>query len=186
MPATGEILAVADAPTPIRTCVGCRATNAQGRLLRFVRRDDGHVIPGNSTRACDINGRGAYLCPRRACFDQAVKRRAFARSFGSGRRRVSVIDVDADALWSATSEQLRREIDLLGRTSENPHAHPRRRGLEQLLSELSSQPKPPERSASKRGPKQPLAEQPQANGTPANNERREPQTPTEGGAPNHG
>jgi predicted RNA-binding protein YlxR (DUF448 family) len=165
---------------PIRTCVGCRGKNAQSRLLRFARRADGHVVPANVTR--ELSGRSAYVCPRRACLDQASKRRAFTRAFGTERRRLSVIDVDTDALWAATGEQLRREIDLLARssspsshTADFPHSHHRRRGLEQLLSELSSQPNAPERSASKRGPTQT-----DANVTPATD------APREGGAPNHG
>lgn len=186
MAATGDKQAAAE---PIRTCVGCRSASPQRRLLRFARRGDGHVVPANITR--DLSGRSAYLCPRRACFDQALKRRAFTRAFSTGRRRISVIDVDIDALWIATAEQLRREIDLLGRTSESSpppprsvdecaHAHPRRRGFEQLLSELSSQPKPAERSASRR-----VHTQPQAIVTEAN-EPQEPHTPREGGAPSHG
>ena len=157
---------------PIRTCAGCRAKGAQSRLLRFARRDDGHVVPANVTR--DLSGRTAYLCPRRACLDQASKRRAFARTFGTERRRVSVFDVDAEALWAATAEQLRREIDLLARTTESSHVNHRRRGLEQLLSELSSQPQAPERSASKRGQQHANVKK------PAND------APREGGAPNHG
>lgn len=180
------------ATEPIRTCVGCRVASPQRRLLRFSRRGDGHVVPANVTRS--VSGRSAYLCPQRSCLDQALKRRAFARAFSTGRRRVSVIDTDANALWAATAEQLRREIDLLGRTSEKspsrsavecPHEHPRRRGLQQLLSELSSQPKPTERGAPKRGATGRVHSQPQAIVTEAN-EPQEPHTPTEGGAPSHG
>jgi predicted RNA-binding protein YlxR (DUF448 family) len=118
-------------------------------MLRFARRADGHVVPANVTR--DLRGRTTYLCPRRACLDQALKRRAFARAFGTDRHRVSVVEVDASALWTATAEQLHRELDLLNRTSETPHNHHRRRGLERLLSELSSQPKTSERRASTQG-----------------------------------
>jgi hypothetical protein len=186
MTRTGDML-------PIRTCAGCRARSPQDRLLRFARRADGHVVPANVTRDC--SGRSAYLCPRRACLDQALKRRAFTRAFGSGAAGVSVIDVDADALWAATAEQLRREIELLDRSQsarrpadqaprETSHSHSRRRGLEQLLSELSSQPKAPERSASKRGHTEPHANVTSANcphAAPALND-----APRAGGAPNHG
>lgn len=164
---------------PIRTCIGCRAKHAQARLLRFARRADGQVVPGNVTR--DLSGRSAYTCPRRACLEQASKRRAFTRAFATRERRVSVLDVDVDALWSATIEQLRREIDLLIRTCGRPpadvssHSHHRRRGLEQLLSALTSQPNAPERSASKRGPKH----QPSHANVTSDAQR-------EGGAPNHG
>jgi predicted RNA-binding protein YlxR (DUF448 family) len=167
MTATGDNLAVAESATPIRTCVGCRVRRGQHSMVRLMRRDDGRVVAANITR--ETHGRTAYLCPRRACLDQAVKRRAFARAFSTGRRRVSVIDVDSNALWDATAEQLRCEIELLGRSSENPHAHPRRRGLEQLLSELSSPPQNPLESSSI---------QPHNIGA-ANDE-------SEGGAPSHG
>lgn len=177
MTPTGDMLAAASA-VPVRTCIGCRAKLPQGRLLRFVRQADGRVTPANVTR--ELCGRSTYLCPRRACLAQALKRRAFTRAFAiesrgrtksspSASRAAGVIDVDADALWAATAEQLRREIELLGRTSDNPHTHLRRRGLEQLLSELSSQPRA----------SQPQASQPQASPLQA-------QTPREGGAPSHG
>jgi predicted RNA-binding protein YlxR (DUF448 family) len=175
---------------PVRTCVGCREARPQAALLRFGRRADGHIMPANVTR--DRRGRSAYVCPRRACLEQACKRNAFTRAFGAGRQRVSVIDVDIDLLWSASADQLQREIDLLGRTSLNPHAHPRRRGLEQLLSELSSQPHAPERSASsKRSARTGRPTQAQAGtptGAPAHDETSRPVPPasTEGGAPNHG
>jgi predicted RNA-binding protein YlxR (DUF448 family) len=208
MTLTADTLAVAS--TPIRTCAGCRARHPQGRLLRFTRRADGQVIPANVTR--DLSGRSTYLCPRRACLEQAIKRRAFARAFGTERRRLSVLDVDADALWAATAEQLRAEINLLARTSirtrplrarpafagsptgcsdvdlrlrsgskpapdpESSATHLRRRGLEQLLSELSSQPQAPGRSASMRGSTRPKDEP----------SRPQPHTPREKGAPSHG
>ncbi|WP_052547242.1 DUF448 domain-containing protein [Enhygromyxa salina] len=113
------------------------------------------------------SGRTAYLCPRRECLDRAVGRRVFTRAFSSasGRRAKSggqhagpqisgapscdtisaVGPAAADALWSAASDLLRREIDLLDRCGEKTHAHLRRRGLERLLFELSSQPAPSDR-----------------------------------------
>jgi predicted RNA-binding protein YlxR (DUF448 family) len=187
MTQTGDMLVTASSEagaSPTRTCIGCRATRAQARLLRFARGEDGRIVPANITRG--VHGRTTYLCPQRSCLDLAIKRRAFARAFGSGRERLSVIDVDPDRLWAATAEQLRCEIGLLGRSSENPHAHPRRRGLEQLLSELSSQPKPPERGPSKRG----LAKQQDivtsANESDHASENADHSHASRGGAPNHG
>jgi predicted RNA-binding protein YlxR (DUF448 family) len=37
------------------------------------------------------SGRGAYLCPQRACLDRALRKRVFARAF---RRTVEVCDED--------------------------------------------------------------------------------------------
>ena len=129
---------------PERTCIGCRACRAQDRLLRFRRRDDGHVVPATVSRVAR-DGRSAYLCPRPECLSQARKRRAFTRAFA--KSGAVVLDPKRDepwaALWSAAGDELRREIDLLGRSAANPHEHPRRRGFEELLFELSSQPASP-------------------------------------------
>lgn len=40
------------------------------------------------------SGRGAYLCPRRACLDTALRKRAFARAF---RRTVELCEEDLRA-----------------------------------------------------------------------------------------
>jgi len=59
---------------PIRSCVGCGRKAGQSELLRFVAKD-GRLVPGASEP-----GRGAYTCPRLACFERAVSRRAFNRT----------------------------------------------------------------------------------------------------------
>ena len=66
---------------PIRSCVGCGRKASQGELLRFVARD-GALVPGPGEP-----GRGAYTCPRLACFERALARRAFNRTL---RRNVRV------------------------------------------------------------------------------------------------
>ena len=58
--------------TPVRTCAGCGRKAPQGELLRFGARD-GALTPGR------VPGRGAYTCPRLACFERALARRAFNR-----------------------------------------------------------------------------------------------------------
>jgi uncharacterized protein len=59
---------------PVRRCVGCGVRAPQRELVRFVVRD-GRLTPG-----VRLPGRGAYTCRRLACFEQAVARRAFART----------------------------------------------------------------------------------------------------------
>jgi predicted RNA-binding protein YlxR (DUF448 family) len=165
---------------PMRTCIGCRVCCAQGDLLRLQLEGQGRVEPAIGRRA--RTGRGAYVCPRRSCFDQAIKRRAFSRAFSSrnsssnkGDAGIRVIDSSAaDALWLDAAEQVRREIQLLHQmgdvpersaASGPPHTHPRLRGLERLLFELSSAPNPPVRPT-------PLDRRPRSNG--------------QGGTPTHG
>jgi predicted RNA-binding protein YlxR (DUF448 family) len=46
--------------------------------LRFRRRSDGQVV---LSEARSGSGRSAYVCPRRACLDQALARGSLQRSF---------------------------------------------------------------------------------------------------------
>ena len=67
-----------DKRIPMRTCIGCNGIRPKQELLRIVRQEDGTVSldpPGT------LNGRGAYLCRNLNCFDLAVKRKGFARTF---------------------------------------------------------------------------------------------------------
>jgi predicted RNA-binding protein YlxR (DUF448 family) len=70
---------------PIRTCVGCGRKAPQRELVRFVA--SAGVLTADSERRSP--GRGAYTCPRTACFERAAARRAFARTL---RRTVTVPD----------------------------------------------------------------------------------------------
>ncbi|MGH9022685.1 MAG: YlxR family protein [Acidimicrobiia bacterium] len=61
---------------PRRTCVGCRRVTAPSELWRIVRRTDGELLSGRG-----LAGRGAWVCAAsRECFEEAVRRRALARS----------------------------------------------------------------------------------------------------------
>ncbi|MEE1931065.1 YlxR family protein [Streptomyces sp. TRM 70351] len=62
---------------PERTCVGCRERSAKAGLLRVVL-VEGECVP--DLRGT-LPGRGAYVHPRPACLDLAVRRRAFQRAF---------------------------------------------------------------------------------------------------------
>ncbi|WP_300345441.1 YlxR family protein [Nesterenkonia sp.] len=62
---------------PVRTCVGCRRRAEQDDVVRFALVDD-RVVPDIARRR---PGRGAWLHPKRECFDAALKRKAFNRAF---------------------------------------------------------------------------------------------------------
>lgn len=62
---------------PERTCIGCRQRAAKTDLLRVAAVGDVCVPDHRGT----LPGRGAYLHPALACFDLAVRRRAFGRAF---------------------------------------------------------------------------------------------------------
>ena len=55
---------------PQRTCVVCRETNAKRTLTRIVRTAENGVQVDPTGK---LNGRGAYLCDRSECWQQAVE-----------------------------------------------------------------------------------------------------------------
>ncbi|MBR0081188.1 MAG: YlxR family protein [Clostridia bacterium] len=65
----------------MRMCVACRQMRPKTELLRIVRTEDGSAV---ADRTGKRNGRGAYLCPSRACFEKAVKSRALERALEIG------------------------------------------------------------------------------------------------------
>ena len=75
---------------PQRTCVGCRTSSAKGEFVRVVRSPDGAVEVDTTGKR---NGRGAYLCERLACWQEALKRDRLARAL-----RTTVSSQDAEAL----------------------------------------------------------------------------------------
>lgn len=62
---------------PQRTCVACRTTSAKREFIRLVRTPEGRVeIDPTGKRS----GRGAYLCAKRDCWGQALKRGQLSRA----------------------------------------------------------------------------------------------------------
>ena len=64
---------------PVRTCIGCRERTEKSQLLRLVARDGTVDIDHRQI----LPGRGAYLHPRPACLEQALKRRSLGRALRS-------------------------------------------------------------------------------------------------------
>lgn len=95
---------------PVRTCVGCRARLPRVELVRTSRRSDGCVVPAGRRAV----GRSAYLCPRWACFERALRRRAIERSLRGPRSLAT--SVDARRLWPSVLEGIERQIEVLRRT----------------------------------------------------------------------
>ena len=66
---------------PVRTCVGCRKRAAKRELVRVTVGSDAHghpvVVPDPSGSA---PGRGAHLHPTTACYELAVRKKAFGRA----------------------------------------------------------------------------------------------------------
>ena len=51
----------------------------KSELVRVVRSPEGEISLDLSGRK---NGRGSYICKNAACFDKALKKKAFERAFG--------------------------------------------------------------------------------------------------------
>jgi predicted RNA-binding protein YlxR (DUF448 family) len=65
---------------PQRTCIACGAKNKPEALLR-VRFNREQLTLGTGPDGRKLIGRSAYLCPRAACVEKSIAKRAFARSF---------------------------------------------------------------------------------------------------------
>ena len=55
---------------PQRTCVACRRTKAKKELIRLVRTPGGEIEIDTTGKK---EGRGAYLCPSRECWEKGLK-----------------------------------------------------------------------------------------------------------------
>jgi len=62
---------------PLRTCIGCREVKPKSDLVRIVRTPDGEIRLDNDGK---LPGRGAYLCAKKECFQEAMKKKAFGRA----------------------------------------------------------------------------------------------------------
>ncbi len=62
---------------PRRTCVVCRQQGAKRQLTRIVRQPDGEVRVDSTGK---MNGRGAYLCDARECWQRAADGHSLSRA----------------------------------------------------------------------------------------------------------
>ena len=73
-----------------RSCVSCRETKPKRELLRVVRTPDGHVLVDATGKK---SGRGAYLCARLSCWENAIKKKRLEQEF-----EVTISDEDRAGL----------------------------------------------------------------------------------------
>lgn len=64
---------------PQRTCAACRQVRPKAELLRIVRTPSGRVELDVTGK---VAGRGAYLCRRSQCVEQALRHKKLARALG--------------------------------------------------------------------------------------------------------
>jgi predicted RNA-binding protein YlxR (DUF448 family) len=62
---------------PMRTCIACRSSKPKRELIRVVK--SGEQITLDKTGK--LNGRGAYVCPDKACIEKLKKQKLLNRAF---------------------------------------------------------------------------------------------------------
>ncbi len=63
---------------PMRMCTACREMKPKRDLIRVVKTTEGEIKLDTTGR---LNGRGAYICKSRECFEKARKTNALSRAF---------------------------------------------------------------------------------------------------------
>jgi predicted RNA-binding protein YlxR (DUF448 family) len=64
---------------PIRLCLGCQQAKPKRDLIRVVRNNQGEIFLDKTGKK---SGRGAYICPERACLQSARKSKKLEKSLG--------------------------------------------------------------------------------------------------------
>lgn len=82
---------------PQRTCVGCNAVRPKREMVRIVRVPEGDVLVDETGK---LNGRGAYLCRQRECWERALARKRLEQALNI-------------SLTEAALERLRDYLELL-------------------------------------------------------------------------
>ncbi len=63
---------------PMRKCVGCGEMKSKKEMIRVLKTADEEFVLDVTGKK---NGRGAYLCFSKECFDKAVEGKGLERSF---------------------------------------------------------------------------------------------------------
>ena len=62
---------------PERKCMGCNEKRPKKELIRVVRTPESQVVLDLTGKK---SGRGAYICPKRQCFEKALKSKRLERT----------------------------------------------------------------------------------------------------------
>jgi Predicted nucleic-acid-binding protein implicated in transcription termination len=66
---------------PMRQCVGCRDMKTKKEMIRVIKTSEGEIeldVTGKQ------NGRGAYMCAKQECLQQAIRSKGLERSLKQG------------------------------------------------------------------------------------------------------
>ncbi len=67
---------MAEKKVPLRRCAGCNEQKTKKELVRVVRTPEGNIVLDETGKQ---NGRGVYLCPKKACLLKAKKAKRLER-----------------------------------------------------------------------------------------------------------
>lgn len=84
---------------PIRKCIACGTQRPKKELVRIVRTPE---LAIHVDRKGKVNGRGAYICPLRSCFDLAIKKKAIHRALEVELTAETIAALDQE--WLVDSE----------------------------------------------------------------------------------
>ncbi len=63
---------------PMRQCVGCNEMKSKKEMLRILKTPEETIVLDDTGKK---NGRGAYICRNKECFEKARKQKGLERSF---------------------------------------------------------------------------------------------------------
>ena len=92
---------------PQRTCVACQTSRPKRELIRVVRTPEGAILVDETGKR---NGRGAYLCAQRSCWETAVGHKHLERALEvavSAEARAALMEFAAGLPQPLTSEDSR-------------------------------------------------------------------------------
>ena len=83
--------------TPQRTCIGCQQAKPKRDLIRLVRTPEGELVIDETGKR---NGRGAYLCAEKACWEAVLRGSQLAKSLkmAIGERERQILEGFANKL----------------------------------------------------------------------------------------
>lgn len=70
---------------PLRQCAGCREMKPKNQLVRVIKTPENEIFLDKTGK---MNGRGAYICSSKECFEKAYKTKGLERSLKSEIPRI--------------------------------------------------------------------------------------------------
>lgn len=66
---------------PMRKCIGCQEMKSKKEMMRVLKTSEDEIVLDTTGKK---NGRGAYICFSKECFEKAIKNKGLERSLKTG------------------------------------------------------------------------------------------------------